>query len=230
MGRVYISFGYIISLLLIFAILASVSFAQEETGTTPKDTGKTEAKNEEPAGKELQPYTKPDIAKRKVFAPASEKAEGGEQVKTTGGASVWVALFSLIIVIGLIFGVYYVFRKFVPNMPRIRSGKAVQFLARRYLDTKNSLALIKVGNRILLIGITLDGMSLLAEFSEEKEIDEIMSGIAPEEVASKQGSFIDIIKRAFRQSEPTREEEELSKIGVEVEKVRKQVENLNKGN
>lgn len=223
MGRRYLPLIGVISVIVISFFTPKIFAQASPTGSAEKPVVKPEKKTEEP--KIIKPFTNPEVG-RNVFKRQDQADEGDTRKNQSMIGPLWTMVLSVMVVLGLIGLLYYLFKKFSPTIPRVRSGKAIQFLARRYLDTRNSLSLVKVGNRILVVGITPDGMTLLTEISDEEEMQGIIANLPPEQISSKQGSFLEILRNAFRREEPTREEEEFAKIGIEVEKVRKQVEDL----
>ena len=241
MGRRYLPLVGVISVIAFILITSNLIYAQEKSDkkedskkadTEDSNTAETEddkTVETEKKGELLNKAVNTEKGK-KLFSKKEQTKEGEktDSRRFSFSGTAWTMVLSLVVIVALIGLLYYLFRKYLPSIPRVRSGKAIQFLARRYLDPRNSIALIKIGKRVLLIGITAEGMSLLSEIADEEEVQDIMDGLTPEQVASKHGSFVDILRNTFRRSEPTQEENELSKIGVEVEKVRKQVENLNR--
>ncbi|MCP4248211.1 MAG: flagellar biosynthetic protein FliO, partial [bacterium] len=64
-------------------------------------------------------------------------------------------MMSLVIVLGLIGAVAVVVRRFVPSVRNMNSG-AIEIIGRHALAPKQSIALVRVGRRLLLVGITAE--------------------------------------------------------------------------
>ncbi|MGB0360798.1 MAG: flagellar biosynthetic protein FliO, partial [Endozoicomonas sp.] len=68
----------------------------------------------------------------------------------------------LLMVIALIFMVAWLVKRFNPKLPSM--GKEIEILSSTQLSTQSRLALIRVGGKDLLIGITPQSISLIKEF------------------------------------------------------------------
>ncbi len=83
-------------------------------------------------------------------------------------------LFSLLIIIGFIFGAALVYKKFFGGQYFIGTDTGViKVLAQRYLDPKKSLYLVEVGQKILVIGASTDNLQLISEITAPEEIRHI---------------------------------------------------------
>ena len=71
-------------------------------------------------------------------------------------------------VLGLVFLVSYVLRRYVPAV-RALGGGALNVVQRTPLSPKQSIALVRVGRRMVLIGITPDQISSLAIIDDPEE-------------------------------------------------------------
>lgn len=76
----------------------------------------------------------------------------------------------MLAVLGLIVACVAAVRKWLPQTTRISGGNAVNILARQYLSSKQSLCLVKVGKRVVLVGVTPEAMSSLTEIDDPEEI------------------------------------------------------------
>ena len=104
---------------------------------------------------------KPDIRlKSRTIKAASPSSEAPWY---TNG---FVALSLVLIVIG---GVAWGFKRFAVKAPLGRS--AIEVVDRRYLSSKQSLALIKVGGQVMLVGLTPDHISHLGTIDDPVGVD-----------------------------------------------------------
>ncbi len=79
-------------------------------------------------------------------------------------------LFFLILLFVLL---YWLMTKMRANFGTKSNRKSsIQIIERKYLNNLSSLTLVKVKDKVLLLGVTKEKMSLLAEFDEENFIDE----------------------------------------------------------
>jgi flagellar biosynthetic protein FliO len=104
---------------------------------------------------------------------------------------------SLTLVVGLMVGAIYLLKKYLIG-PQVRSvsGVPIEVLGSVVLQQKNSLYLVKVFGRVLVIGISEGGMSTIAEFNP----DEIAASILEENAGaplnqSQPTTFVDYLKK-----------------------------------
>jgi len=76
---------------------------------------------------------------------------------------------ALAIVLGLVAVVFYVLRRFVPSM-RAPDHGAIRVVARTALTPKHSVALIRLGRRFVLVGVSGDRLNTLAEVNDADEV------------------------------------------------------------
>lgn len=82
-------------------------------------------------------------------------------------------LLSLVIVLAVIGGVAYLVRRLVPSV-RTFSGGAIEILGRQHLSPKQSLALVRVGQRMLLVGISAERLTTLCQIDQPEEVAELL--------------------------------------------------------
>jgi len=102
------------------------------------------------------------------------------------GAGVYLLKMALmlVVVLGLAVGFLYLLRRFVPGPGR---GRRIQVVETVTMEPRRSLHLVKIGDRVLLVGSTDGGMSLLAEFTED-EMD-----VTPPD-PGRPRSFLDVLR------------------------------------
>ncbi|HPF37256.1 MAG TPA: flagellar biosynthetic protein FliO [Phycisphaerae bacterium] len=83
----------------------------------------------------------------------------------------------MLAVLGLIVGCVAAVRKWAPQATRVSGASAMNILARQYLSSKQSLCLVKVGKRVVLVGVTPDSMNALAEINDPEEIATLASNL-----------------------------------------------------
>ncbi len=92
-------------------------------------------------------------------------------------SSVFETFWPMLAVLGLIVVCVAAIRKWLPQATRISGGSVINILARQYLSGKQSLALVKVGKRVVLVGVTPEAMSTLTEISDPEEIASIAASL-----------------------------------------------------
>jgi len=84
----------------------------------------------------------------------------------------------LLVVLGLIFIAALAVRKLMPRGMRGSGISAINILARQHLSNKQSLCLVQVGRRVVLVGITGEQMSALSEITDREELGELTAKLA----------------------------------------------------
>ncbi len=80
----------------------------------------------------------------------------------------------LSLVVGLMFVLFYLFKKFVlKNTPFGGSGKLVQVLGTGFLGPKKNIALVEVAGEVLVLGVSEDNISLLTNIQDPEQIERI---------------------------------------------------------
>jgi len=79
---------------------------------------------------------------------------------------------------------------------------AVQVLSRTYLSNRHQLVLLRVGRRVVLVGLTGSGLTQLAEVSDPVEAAEILAKIEAAKPGSISQEFLQVLKEAQREYEP----------------------------
>ena len=86
-------------------------------------------------------------------------------------------LMSLVVVLAAIAGLVLLVRRLVPSMRRM-TGDVVEILGRNHLSPKQSLALVRIGRRLLLVGVTPERLNTLCEIDEPQEVADLLSRAA----------------------------------------------------
>ena len=98
---------------------------------------------------------------KKKSEPASLLSSGLRMVTT------------LSLVLGLIFLLFFGFKKYVLKNTAFGGGKLVQVLSTNFLAPKKNIALVEVAGEILVLGVSDQNVSLLTSIREPERIEEI---------------------------------------------------------
>ena len=80
---------------------------------------------------------------------------------------------TLLLVLGLIFLLFFGFKKYVLKNTAFGGGKMVHILSTSFLAPKKNIALVEVAGEILVLGVSDQNISLLTSISEPRRIEEI---------------------------------------------------------
>ncbi len=163
------------------AAAAAPGTAAESTPATHHKTWKELAQkhNEERA---RQPQTSGTST---PSAPASKS--------TTSGAL--SAVGALVVVVGLILILARLFRRHAPLFNQSLPTEALEVLGRRYLDQRQSILLLRLGSRILVVGSSPSGLQGIGELSDPVEVDLVAGMCRPNRNGPGLGSsFFNLIR------------------------------------
>ncbi len=121
------------------------------------------------------------------------------QASGTGAASAiqsvpWYrgGLFSLVVVLAVIAGIALLLKRLVPAM-RVSQNGAIDILSRNAIGPKQTLALVRMGRRVVLLGVTSDRVNMLCEVSDPVEVAELVGSSAGVQRHTASESFGDML-------------------------------------
>lgn len=92
-------------------------------------------------------------------------------------ASGWKMLYTLALVLALMFFIFYVFKKVVlKNSVLGGNDRLVKVLSTGYLGPKKTIALVDVAGEVLVLGISDGNIALLTQIHDEEQIEKIKGG------------------------------------------------------
>lgn len=93
--------------------------------------------------------------------------------------SILPALFCVLVVCGLFVAVLYLIKKYLPGHRQMFAHPAMEFLGRTHLDQRRFVSILRVGRRIVVVGVSPDEMRTLSEITDEAEVTEILEVARP---------------------------------------------------
>lgn len=115
------------------------------------------------------------VVKRGAGAVKRLRVGGGDVLIS----SPWyrTGLGALAVVLAAIGGLFWFLRKWVPST-RSTDSAILKTVARASLSPKHSAALLQLGRRYILVGVSPDGVRVLSDISDENEVAELATRIA----------------------------------------------------
>lgn len=111
-------------------------------------------------------------------APAGRRVDRTHSASTTAdGPALLQMMWPLFVVLGVVGGLTYAVRRWMPRSMRTSGAGALQVLARQPLTGKQSLCLVRIGKRLVLMGVTPERISTLTEITDREETAEIVAAI-----------------------------------------------------
>ncbi len=108
-----------------------------------------------------------------VFLAGNEKAN--EEQSLMGYAVKMLA--TLAFVVGLMFLLFYIFKKVVAKQGMFGSAdKPIRVISTGFLGPKKSIAMVEVAGRVLILGVANEQITLLSSLEDEAEVARIVNG------------------------------------------------------
>ena len=113
--------------------------------------------------------------------------------------SFWRPFLSLLAVLVLIVLCAWLFRRFSPGSRRGKTSSAVEIIARSTISPKQSVCLVKLGRRLLLVGLSPNHMANLSAVDDPEEIAFIMGDLEKQLPNSISKTFDRLFRRETQQ-------------------------------
>jgi flagellar biogenesis protein FliO len=168
------------------------------TSTTGSESGTSSA---DPASAKAERLPPEDPHKDRLIGDRSPGEPKTGDDKGEWNLSVLDMLWPLTLVLGGIGVVFWAVRKYVPGMRKMTGSRAVEVLARTYLSPRQSVNIVRLGRRILVVGQTTDRLSALATITDPDEVSELIGLCESASAGSATSSFRNIFKKFDRQFE-----------------------------
>ena len=115
-----------------------------------------------------------------------EKGESGRGgAKNAGGATELPGVNAVIrmllwaaVVVACIYAAVYFIRRYVPTARMMFGGGVVKVVGRTYVSSRQSILLVKVGSRFVVVGVTGTSLTALSEISDPEEVRKLTEEVA----------------------------------------------------
>lgn len=171
----------------------STAHASSATADTPADNALSPADSDF----ESRPLLPPKGTPEKPHQKTTPKVD-----TLTSGPSLWRPLLSLMVVLALIVAGTYLFRRFQGANARAGIGGGIEVLARNGIGPKQSLCLVKFGERLLLIGLGPNYMTALDTVEDPSDVARIMGLLEKQTPHSITNTFSRLFQHEARQYDP----------------------------
>jgi flagellar biosynthetic protein FliO len=111
--------------------------------------------------------------------------------RRAGAGASWrfTDIFPLLAVLGLIVAAALVVRRFLPARVTLGSGGAMEVLARLPVGAKQQLVLVRLGRRVLLLGVSPERMTMLCEVDDADQAATLLGEVASVRPGSSLAAF-----------------------------------------
>ena len=138
-----------------------------------------------PAGKAGIPLARPDSSKSK------------DAKKATNPASTSQALTTVISSLGIVLAVFlvltWVAKKFSPPGMGVVPKEAVELLGRSPLSGRQQMQVVRIGNKLLLVALTVGGAETLTEITDPEEVERLTALCRKTQANSSTASFQQLV-------------------------------------
>ena len=130
-----------------------------------------------------------------VFAQAADSVNVTPAEPVLTFWTVFRLILALALVLALIMATVWLVKKLNPGMVRTGSSGTIRILSATYLGPKKGLYLIKVLDRVILVGMTENSVQPITEFSGDEEAVRLLESEADK---SGGGGFQNILSRLMQ--------------------------------
>jgi len=186
-------FSVLIVCLLITVVSAQTGDIQENAVLPEKENQSAES-----AGAASESLNSLTEAEKNKIIPGRQSKTGDSQISagnTNQGMSPWRTFGSLLIVLALIIAVTYIFRRLALGGRGGLAPSGVEVLARNSINPKQSLCLVKLGPRVLLLGLSPNQMTALHTIEDPDEVAEVVGGLEKNRPQSITNTFGKLLHR-----------------------------------
>jgi flagellar biogenesis protein FliO len=121
----------------------------------------------------------------------------------------------LLVVLAAIVGGAIAVRRFFPRTNRLGGGGVINLLASHYLSGRQSLCLVRLGRRAILLGVTPERITPVAEINDAEELADLVSAVERRRPNSFSSAFARFCARDHREKFADAVAEEKNVISTE---------------
>jgi flagellar biosynthetic protein FliO len=129
-------------------------------------------------------------------------------------------------VLALIGAVVWAVKKYLPNVRRLTGSTAMKVVARTHLSPRQSIAVVRLGRRLLVVGQTADNLSPLGVVEDPEEVSELLGQIESGKAGSAVGNFNRVFQKTDEEFAAVDEEADGEPADGEIDRVRTELESL----
>jgi flagellar protein FliO/FliZ len=86
-------------------------------------------------------------------------------------SSFFSMIFALAIILGLLFAAVYFLKRFLPPSTSRFDNKIINIISTRYINHKNSIMIVEILGKVIVIGSSENQLSYLTEISDENTLE-----------------------------------------------------------
>ncbi len=144
------------------------------------------------------------LADQPLRGPSVRSAQETRTLSTDGAPSSlagWLRTgLALAVVLGLILGLRWLMLRRGSGLRSGGAGGALEVLGRSALSPRHQVALVRVGRRVLVVGLGPEGLRTLSEITDPLQVSELLGSVQQARPDSLSGSFAQLMQ-SWRGSE-----------------------------
>lgn len=113
------------------------------------------------------------------------------RAKAEGKSGLLADLFPLLAVLVLIAGIVFILKKYMPARRLLAGSDVLQIVARTHVSPKQQLMLVKLGRKMVMIGVSPDRIQTLAVVDDPDQVAALMGEIAAGSPRSMSRAFVE---------------------------------------
>jgi len=181
----------------LFVVIAVAPVGQEDGAGTPASGGSQTGvvANRPPAAAGAAVHESEDRpierknGQRFGRSTGGTRADGATDVPVNGWQGVLRGWWPLIVVLAIIAGVAIAARRWLPKSSVFGARGVVEVLGRQYLSSKQSVAVLKVGRRVVVVGMTPERLTHLDTITDADEVADLVGRAASGRPGSLSSAF-----------------------------------------
>jgi len=178
----------------------------------------------------IAPSMAPLVEQEKRTLIRSTRSVPGEPEAPATPRRIWdKMLIGLLMLGGILWGGLYLMKKLMPGGRQLFTTPAMEVLGRSHLDPQRYLALVRVGERVVVVGVSPDGIRPVTEFASPEEVAQILEIARPK---SENGGnvfarlFQDSIRGVKKEESQAEAEKAATTMSASIESLRERVRGL----
>ncbi len=139
--------------------------------------------------------------------PSSEKKQITTFNPTAGlkeqeNKAITKSIIPMIVMGAIVLGIFLwiclnIVKKLLPGGKKLFSSPGLEILGRTHFDSQKYMALVRVGTRVLIVGVSPNGFDQITEISDPDEVTEVLSAAKPK-TSSGQNLFYKMFQKQIQ--------------------------------
>ncbi|MBN2710955.1 MAG: flagellar biosynthetic protein FliO [Planctomycetes bacterium] len=155
-------------------------------------------------------------------------AKKAPETMVPGGFGYYILMYLFLLGGALWLALHFV-KKYVPGGKQLFASPGMEILGRTHLDPRNYMALVRVGGRVLVVGVGPDGVRTLSEIDDDAELVRVLEENKPKSEAGAslfQRLFSAHVMKADDRADAARASNAAEDVKTSISELRDRVRNL----